>query len=95
MKASEIEDLIEEGRRADREGNGNLALEKYNQALAQAKQMNDKELLRKILNNIGGVCKSLRRLEEALQYFQQALEIAEQVGDMAEQGATLRNLGGV
>ena len=88
MKESEIEELIEEGSRADREGNGDLALEKYKQALAQAKQIDNKELLGRILNSIGLLYSSWGRHEEALQYLQQAIQVRDQIG----KGKTLDDL---
>ena len=48
-----------------------------------------------ILNNIGGLYKSLRQYEKALGYFEQALSIWQEIGDRAGEGGSLNHIGGI
>lgn len=75
------------------QGQYDLALESYQQALAFAREVGDRAGEGATSNNIGGVYNSRRQADQALEYYQQALVIAREVGDRAGEATRLNNIG--
>ncbi len=85
--------LVQEGDRYYYQGQYQVTLEKYQQALAIYQQIADRQQEGVILNNIGFVYTELGQSKQALPFYQQALVIFQELNDLPNQGAALNNIG--
>lgn len=76
-----------------RMGNPQQALVYFEQALACAREDQDRFTEDGLLGNMGNILREIGRYEDALAYLTQALAIAEDIGDTRGRGIWLSNLG--
>ena len=69
------------------------ALEKWQAALEQARNAEDKKTIGDLLYNIGLVYDRLGQYQEALDHYQQSLEVRRKIGDREGEGNTLASVG--
>ncbi|WP_293339041.1 MULTISPECIES: tetratricopeptide repeat protein [unclassified Microcoleus] len=94
-QSEELLKLIEEADRLQKQEKHQQAIEIWQQILASAQKLKNRELEGIALNAIGLNYYVISRLEEALKYFNQALPIAREVGDRSEEADILDSIGSV
>ena len=92
-QSQELLKLIEQVDRLQKQGKHPQAIETWQQILATAQKVKNRELEGIALNAIGLNYYVSSGLEEALKYFNQALPIAREVGDRSEEASILENIG--
>ncbi len=84
-KQKELKALNGEASALKASGKFDQALNKYLDGLEQAKEMEDKPLIRLFLTNLGGLMNSLGQYDEAILYFKELFELApEEEQDVSE-----------
>lgn len=74
-------------------GNLGKALEFYLKAYEEAKRINQKDHIAKLVNNIAIIYRRSKKYEEALQYYKESLAIKRSTGDKDGEATTLQNTG--
>ena len=91
----EIMRLRLKARQQEKQGQAREAIETWQQVLALARQVKDKQLEALALNDIGFNYQKISQPQEALKYYNQALPIRLSVGDRSGEANTLNNIGAV
>ena len=90
---SEINRLVEAGRRAYNAANYPQALAKFQQGLELAKKTHQQPAVADCLGNLGLVYDALDQYDRALEYHQQALAMHRELKDRRGEGHDLNNMG--
>jgi len=88
-----LERLYEEGEKAYYKSDYQIALEKWQTGLQQAREIGDKRYISQFIGNLGVVYDNLGQYQKALDYYQQSLALAREIGDKRGIGVNLTNLG--
>jgi CHAT domain-containing protein len=92
---AQVDELIEKGEELLGKSKYLAALNKLQQGLVLAQNINYKEAEGTALNDIGAVYNYLGQYPKALEYYQRSLIISRVIGNMAGEGITLNNIGSV
>ena len=92
-QVEKLNQLIEQAKQQEGQGQARQAIETWQQVLAIMRQFKQRQGEAIALNNIGLNYNNISQPQEALKYFNQALPIVRQVGDRRGEAAILNNIG--
>ena len=91
----DLQPLLTKGNQAYDVGDYQVALEKWEAGLEQARTLNDKKYISDFLGNIGRGLRALKQPYDALHFYEEALVIDRQLGEREDEGSCLGNIGNV
>ena len=95
LKKAKSDEILYEAEMLYRTGDYEQAMEKFQQSLKLAREINDKSGIATLLNNIGEIYYARGEYDKALRYYEEALAIGRELRDKSGIATRLNNIGGI